>query len=57
MTAHFLNRSGGPCWSRELGYHTPKTPDHIRWISTYANPDNIKARRKPNKPKEKNNAR
>jgi hypothetical protein len=30
MTIHNLNRSGGPCWSRQLGYHQPPAlPPHI----------------------------
>ncbi len=30
MTIHFTHKSGGPCWSRERGYHQPpKLPDHI----------------------------
>ena len=24
MTIYFSHPSGGPCWSRERGYHTPK---------------------------------
>lgn len=31
MTIYFSSRSGGPCWSKQLGYHTPKSwPPHIK---------------------------
>lgn len=38
MGIHFTHRSGGPCWSRELGYHQPAPlPDHImRMLTTPA---------------------
>lgn len=35
MTIYFSSRSGGPCWTRELGYHTPAPlPAHIKRIIT-----------------------
>ena len=35
MGIHFTHRSGGPCWSRELGYHQPAPlPDHIMRVLT-----------------------
>lgn len=35
MGIHFTHRSGGPCWSRERGYHQPDPlPRHIMEIIT-----------------------
>lgn len=35
MSIYFSSRSGGPCWSRTLGYHTPASlPGHIQRIIT-----------------------
>lgn len=36
---YFSSRSGGPCWSRDQGYHHPAPlPDHIVRIITSPRP-------------------
>ncbi len=43
---YFTGRHGGPCWSRDQGYHTPKPlPAHIVRIITA--PKKTRRRKKP----------
>lgn len=49
MGIFFTHKSGGPCWSRDLGYHTPTPmPRHILQIITAPTPTKS-AKRKPKK--------
>jgi hypothetical protein len=35
MSAHMLHSSGGPCWSRELGYHQPEPLPDAFWTQRH----------------------